>query len=109
MVRIKSVQLSKESSHNTFNTPNSLISTQTFSITNTIILQHFPHFTPHIAIERMLEEDDFYVEDFHENNDSDDIHSDSVVDEANENEAVDAEDDHAETKSSFKGFCKTHK
>ena len=51
-------------------------------------------------MERMFEEDDdLYVEDFQENDDSDDIYSDPVVDEVNENEADDADDDHAGTDS----------
>jgi len=100
LVHIKSVQLTIESSHNTTNTPNSLISAQNFSITNTIVLHRFPHFTLHITMERMFEDDDdLYVEDFDENDDSDDIYSDPVVDEVNENEADDADDDHAGTDS----------
>ncbi|PWN36462.1 uncharacterized protein FA14DRAFT_845 [Meira miltonrushii] len=57
-------------------------------------------------MERMFEEDDdLYVEDFQENDDSDDTYSDFVVDEVNENEADDAEDDYAGTNSVSKTFA----
>ncbi|MCO5613632.1 hypothetical protein L7F22_067910 [Adiantum nelumboides] len=57
-------------------------------------------------MERMFEEDDdLYVEDLHENDDSDDTYSDFVVDEVNENEADDAEDDYAGTNSISKTFA----
>jgi GIY-YIG catalytic domain len=107
LVHTKSVQLSIESSHNTTSTQNSLISAQPFSITNTTVLHRFPHFTLQTSMERIFEEDenDLYVEDFHENDDSDDTYSDSVVDEVNENEADDAEDDHAETNPVSKTFA----
>ncbi|MCO5613633.1 hypothetical protein L7F22_067911 [Adiantum nelumboides] len=58
-------------------------------------------------MEKMFEEDenDLYVGDFRENDDSDDnTYSDSVVDEVNENEADDADDDHAGTNSVSKTF-----
>ena len=56
----------------------------------------------------MFEEDenDLCVEDFRENDDSDDdTYSDSIVDEANENEADDAEDDYAGTNSVSRTFA----
>ena len=107
LFHIKSVQLSIESSHNTTNTPNSLVSAQTFSITNTIVLHRFPYFFLHMIVERMFEgdENDLYAEDLHENDDSDDTYSNSVVDEANENEADVAEDDHAGTNPISKTFA----
>ncbi len=59
-----------------------------------------------MTMERMFEEeDDLYVEDFHENDDSDGTYSDSIVDEANENKADDAEDDHAGTNPVSKTFA----